>query len=341
MYIFNFEEVFWLKECIEGFGKEIIFIQNGCKVILNKLVEVEGFEKFLYVKYMGIKCFGFDGGEVLIFVMEQIIKCGGVFGVKDIVIGMLYCGCLNILVNVMGKLYCVIFNEFQGGLFKFEDVDGLGDVKYYFGVLLDCEFDGNIVYLLLIVNLLYLEVVNFVVLGKVCVKVDQMGDSECISVLLILLYGDVVFVGQGVVVECFGLFGLCGYCIGGMIYIVVNNQIGFIIVLYFLCSLLYLIDIVLMVEVLIFYVNGDDFEVVVYVVKVVIEFCQKFKKDVVIDIFCYCCFGYNEGDELMFINLVMYINIKCYKMMLILYIECLVKDGLILEGEIEDMKVLF
>ena len=124
MHISNPEEAAWLKERIEGYGKEISFTQMGRKAILNKLVEAEGFEKFLHVKYMGTKRFGLDGGEALIPAMEQIIKRGGALGVRDIVVGMPHRGRLNILANVMGKPFRAIFNEFQGGSFKPEDVDG-------------------------------------------------------------------------------------------------------------------------------------------------------------------------------------------------------------------------
>ena len=35
--------------------KGIKFTENGKKAILNKLVEAEGFEKFLHVKFVGTK----------------------------------------------------------------------------------------------------------------------------------------------------------------------------------------------------------------------------------------------------------------------------------------------
>ncbi len=130
MHISNPEEAGWLKERIEGFGKEVAFTREGRKAILSKLVEAEGFEKFLHVKYMGTKRFGLDGGESLIPAMEQVIKRGGQLGVRDIVIGMPHRGRLSVLANVMGKPYRAIFNEFQGGSFKPEDVEGSGDVKY-------------------------------------------------------------------------------------------------------------------------------------------------------------------------------------------------------------------
>ncbi len=341
MHISNPEEAGWLKERIEGFGKEITFTQNGRKAILNKLVEAEGFEKFCHVKFMGTKRFGLDGGEALIPAMEQIIKRGGALGVQDIVIGMPHRGRLSVLANVMNKPYRAIFNEFQGGSFKPEDVDGSGDVKYHLGASSDREFDGNKVHLSLTANPSHLEAVNPVVLGKARAKTDQRNDMTRETVLPILLHGDAAFAGQGVVAECFGLSGLKGHRTGGTIHIVVNNQIGFTTAPHFSRSSPYPTDIALMVEAPIFHVNGDDPEAVVHAAKVATEFRQKFHKDVVIDIFCYRRFGHNEGDEPMFTNPAMYNNIKRHKTTLQLYTERLVADGLIPEGEIEDMKAQF
>ncbi len=341
MHISNPEEAAWLKERIEGYGKEIAFTKEGRKAILNKMVEAEGFEKFLHVKYMGTKRFGLDGGEALIPAMEQIIKRGGALGVSDIVIGMPHRGRLNILANVMRKPYRAIFNEFQGGSFKPEDVDGSGDVKYHLGASSDRDFDGNSVHLSLTANPSHLEAVNPVVLGKVRAKQDQLKDEDRTKVMGILLHGDAAFAGQGVVAEGFGLSGLRGHKTGGTMHIVVNNQIGFTTAPHFSRSSPYPTDIALMVEAPIFHVNGDDPEAVVHAAKVATEFRQKFHKDVVIDIICYRRFGHNEGDEPMFTNPIMYKKIKTHKTTLSLYTERLVKDGLIPEGEIEDMKAAF
>ncbi|UYV36220.1 2-oxoglutarate dehydrogenase E1 component [Rhodobacteraceae bacterium D3-12] len=341
MHISNPEEASWLKERIEGLGKEIAFTREGRKAILNKLVEAEGFEKFLHVKYMGTKRFGLDGGEALIPAMEQIIKRGGNLGAKEIVMGMPHRGRLSVLANVLAKPYRAIFNEFQGGSFKPEDVDGSGDVKYHLGASSDREFDGNTVHLSLTANPSHLEAVNPVVIGKVRAKQDQLKDSDRTKVIPVLLHGDAAFAGQGVVAECFGLSGLKGHRTGGTIHIIVNNQIGFTTAPHFSRSSPYPTDIALMVEAPIFHVNGDDPEAVVHAAKVATEFRQKFHKDVVIDIFCYRRFGHNEGDEPMFTNPVMYKRIKKHKTTLSLYTERLVKDGLIPEGEIEDMKAAF
>ncbi len=341
MHISNPEQSAWLKERIEGYGKEIAFTREGRKAILNKLVEAEGFEKFLHVKYMGTKRFGLDGAESLIPAMEQIIKRGGALGVRDIIVGMPHRGRLSVLANVMAKPYRAIFNEFQGGSFKPEDVDGSGDVKYHLGASSDREFDGNSVHLSLTANPSHLEAVNPVVLGKARAKQQQLGDSDRHQVLPVLLHGDAAFAGQGVVAECFGLSGLTGHRTGGTMHIVVNNQIGFTTAPSFSRSSPYPTDIALMVEAPIFHVNGDDPEAVVHAAKVATEFRQKFHKDVVIDIFCYRRFGHNEGDEPMFTNPLMYKRIKRQKTTLQLYTERLVKDGLIPEGEIEDMKAAF
>ncbi|GHG88765.1 2-oxoglutarate dehydrogenase E1 component [Pseudodonghicola xiamenensis] len=342
MHISNPEEAAWLKERIEGLGKEIAFTREGRKAILNKMVEAEGFEKFLHVKYMGTKRFGLDGGEALIPAMEQIIKRGGALGIKEVVIGMPHRGRLSVLANVMSKPYRAIFNEFQGGSFKPDDVDGSGDVKYHLGASSDREFDGNKVHLSLTANPSHLEAVNPVCLGKARAKQDQLNDKENrTAVLTVLLHGDAAFAGQGVVAECFGLSGLRGHRTGGTIHFVVNNQIGFTTAPHFSRSSPYPTDIALMVEAPIFHVNGDDPEAVVHAAKVATEFRQKFHKDVVIDMFCYRRFGHNEGDEPMFTNPVMYKKIKTHKTTLSLYTERLVKDGLIPEGEIEDMKAAF
>ncbi|MDG1207972.1 MAG: thiamine pyrophosphate-dependent enzyme, partial [Paracoccaceae bacterium] len=295
MHISNADESGWLKERIEGYGKEIAFTQAGRKAILRKLVESEGFEKFLGVKYLGTKRFGLDGGEALIPAMEQIVKRGGSLGVEDIIVGMPHRGRLNILATVMGKPYRAIFNEFQGGSFKPEDVDGSGDVKYHLGASSDREFDGNNVHLSLTANPSHLEAVNPVVIGKARAKQQQLGDHDRVKVLPILLHGDAAFAGQGVVAECFGLSGLKGHKTGGTIHLVVNNQIGFTTSPHNSRSSPYPTDIALMVEAPIFHVNGDDPEAVVHAARVATEFRQKFHKDVVIDMFCYRRFGHNEG----------------------------------------------
>ncbi|MEO1330178.1 MAG: 2-oxoglutarate dehydrogenase E1 component [Pseudomonadota bacterium] len=342
MHISDPREASWLKERIEGYDKEIKFTQEGRKAILRKLVEAEGFEKFLHVKYMGTKRFGIDGGEALIPAMEQIIKRGGALGAKEIVIGMPHRGRLNVLAAVMAKPYRAIFHEFQGGSFKPDDVGGSGDVKYHLGASSDREFDGNTVHLSLTANPSHLEAVNPVVLGKARAKQAQHGDHhDRTSVIPVLLHGDAAFAGQGVVTESLGLSGLKGHRTGGSIHIIVNNQIGFTTAPHNSRSSPYPSDVALMVEAPIFHVNGDDPEAVTHAAKVATEFRQLFKKDVVIDIFCYRRFGHNEGDEPMFTQPRMYKLIKTKKTTLQIYAERLVTDGLIDGDEVDTMRTEF
>ncbi|MEO1919971.1 MAG: 2-oxoglutarate dehydrogenase E1 component, partial [Paracoccaceae bacterium] len=250
-------------------------------------------------------------------------------------------GRLSVLANFMGKPYRAIFHEFQGGSYKPDTVEGSGDVKYHLGASSDREFDGNTVHLSLTANPSHLEAVNPVVLGKVRAKQAHLGDEDREMVLPLLLHGDAAFAGQGIIAEGFGLSGLKGHKTGGTIHIVVNNQIGFTTSPHNSRSSPYPTDIAMMVEAPIFHVNGDDPEAVVHAAKVAIEFRQKFHKDVVLDIFCYRRFGHNEGDEPMFTQPQMYRAIKKKKTTLQLYTERLIADGLIPEGEIEDVKAAF
>jgi 2-oxoglutarate dehydrogenase E1 component len=205
MHIENAAQKSWIQERIEGRDKEITFTREGKRAILNKLVEAEGFEKFLDVKYTGTKRFGLDGAEALIPALEQIIKRGGNLGVKEICIGMPHRGRLNVLTQVMGKPHRALFHEFKGGSATPDEIEGSGDVKYHLGASSDREFDNNKVHLSLTANPSHLEIVDPVTLGKVRAKQDQHGakPDERTMVMPLLIHGDAAFAGQGVVAECF------------------------------------------------------------------------------------------------------------------------------------------
>ena len=284
MHISDPEQRAWMQERIEG--AEIQFTEQGKRAILNKLIESEGAERFLNVKYTGTKRFGLDGGESMVPALEQIIKRGGQLGVREIVIGMPHRGRLNVLATVMAKPWRAIFNEFRGGSAHPDDVEGSGDVKYHLGASSDREFDDNRVHLSLTANPSHLEIVDPVVLGKVRAKQDQAGDTERKTIMPLLLHGDAAFAGQGVVAECLGLSGLRGHRTGGSIHFIVNNQIGFTTAPRFSRSSPYPSDVAKMIDAPIFHVNGDDPEAVVHVTKIATEFRQRFGKPVVIDMFC-------------------------------------------------------
>ncbi len=332
MHISDPEQKAWIQHRIEGPDKDISFTPEGKEAILNKLIEAEGFENFLNIKYTGTKRFGLDGAESMVPALEQIIKRGGALGVKEIVIGMPHRGRLNVLAAVMGKPYHHIFHEFQGGSVTPDEVDGSGDVKYHLGASSDREFDGNKVHLSLTANPSHLEAVDPVVLGKARSKQDRIEptdlDAPRTHVLPLLLHGDASFAGQGIVAECFGLSGLRGYRTGGTVHFIVNNQIGFTTSPKFARSSPYPSDVAKMVQAPIFHVNGDDPEAVVYAAKVATEFRQKFGADVVIDMFCYRRFGHNEGDEPSFTQPLMYKKIRALPTAREIYANRLREEGM-------------
>ncbi len=340
MHITDPEQKSWIQKRVEGEEKEIRFTVEGKRAILNKLFEAEMFEKFCDVKYTGTKRFGLDGGEAAVPALEQIIKRGGQLGVKEIVIGMAHRGRLNVLANVMAKPKRAIFNEFKGGSFKPDDVEGSGDVKYHLGASSDRSFDSNNVHLSLTANPSHLEIVDPVVLGKVRAKQDQHGcqPDERTPVLPLLLHGDAAFAGQGVVAECFGLSGLKGHRTGGSVHFVINNQIGFTTSPRFSRSSPYCSDVARMIAAPILHVNGDNPEAVVHVAKIATEYRQRFQKPVVIDMFCYRRFGHNEADEPLFTQPRMYKKIKKHPPVTQIYAKRLVEEGVVSEADVEGMR---
>ncbi len=340
MHISNAAQKSWIQQRIEGRDKEIAFTREGKRAILNKLVEAEGFEKFLDVKYTGTKRFGLDGGESLIPALEQIIKRGGNLGVKEIIVGMPHRGRLNVLTQVMGKPHRALFHEFKGGSATPDETEGSGDVKYHLGASSDREFDNNKVHLSLTANPSHLEIVDPVTLGKARAKQDQHGATpeDRTMVLPLLMHGDAAFAGQGVVSECFGLSDLKGYRTGGSIHFIVNNQIGFTTYPRYSRSSPYPSDVAKMIEALILHVNGDDPEAVVFAAKVAVEYRMKFQRPVVIDMFCYRRFGHNEGDEPSFTQPLMYKKIRSHPSTLEIYSKKLIGEGVVSEADVEKMK---
>ena len=339
MHISDPQEKAWIQERIEGKDKEITFTPDGKKAILKKLIETEGFERFLHKRFPGTKRFGLDGAESLVPAMEQVIKRGGALGVDEIVIGMPHRGRLNVLAAVMGKPYRVIFHEFQGGSSLPSDIEGSGDVKYHLGASSDREFDGNNVHLSLTANPSHLEIVNPVVIGKARAKQtleyreDHTADRG--RVMPLILHGDAAFAGQGVVAECFALSELKGYKTGGTIHFIVNNQIGFTTSPRNSRSSPYPSDTALMVQAPILHVNGDDPEAVTFATKVATEYRQMFGKDTVVDMFCYRRFGHNEGDDPTFTQPLMYAKIRELPSVRELYSKRLVGEGVATEAEID------
>ena len=334
MHISDPAEKIWFRERMEKKENQVNFTNKGKRAILKTIIKAEGFEKYLAKKFIGTKRFGLDGGEALVPALEQIIKRGGQLGAKEIKIGMPHRGRLNVLANVLQKSYKKIFNEFVGELDS-KSEESAGDVKYHLGASSNREFDGNLIHVSLTDNPSHLEAVNPVVLGQVRAKQFYHNDKERKQVIPVLIHGDAAFAGQGVVAECFAMSGLKGHNTGGTIHVIVNNQIGFTTSPRFARSSPYPSDLGKIVEAPILHCNGDDPEAVVHCAKIAIEFRQKFKKDVVIDIICYRRFGHNEGDEPTFTQPLMYKKIKSHPTTLKIYSKKLIEENFITVKDLE------
>ncbi|MGO1119322.1 2-oxoglutarate dehydrogenase E1 component [Rhodovibrionaceae bacterium A322] len=336
MHIQDPEQKRWIQERIENTEfNRTDFTVPGKRAILERLTAAECFEKFLDKKYTGTKRFGLDGGEAMIPGLEQILKRGGQLGLKEVIVGMPHRGRLNVLANFMGKPFQAIFNEFRGGAAHPEDVGGSGDVKYHLGTSTDREFDGNTIHLSLTANPSHLEAVNPVVVGKVRAKQRQRGDEDHTQTMALLMHGDAAFSGQGLVPETLDLSELKGYRIGGTIHFVVNNQIGFTTNPVNSRSGPYCSEVAKIIQAPILHVNGDDPEAVVHASRIAIEFRQTFKKDIVIDMFCYRRHGHNEGDEPAFTQPLMYKTIKTHTTTRALYGQKLADEGVVSTGEVQ------
>ena len=337
MHIQDPDEKAWIQERIETIRNQTHFTDRGKLAILGRLVETECFEQYLDKKFTGTKRFGLDGGESLVPGLEQIFKRGGQLGIQDIVLGMAHRGRLNVLANVMGKPFQAIFSEFQGAPAHPDDVQGSGDVKYHLGTSSDRVFDGKSIHLSLTANPSHLECVNTVVLGKVRGKQRQRRDEEREKVMGLLLHGDAAFAGQGLVPETFDLSGLRGYRTGGTVHFIINNQIGFTTSPKFSRSSPYCSDVAKMVDAPIFHVNADDPEAVVHCARIAIEYRQRFKKDVVVDMICYRRYGHNESDEPAFTQPLMYKKIATHPTTRHIYAQKLIREGLLTKEQADQM----
>ncbi len=331
----------WIQEKFEKRPLRPALAAAEKKEILDILTTAETFERFLDRRYTGTKRFGIEGAESLMPALEAILRRGSALGVKEFVVGMPHRGRLNVLANFVGKPYAAIFSEFQGNSTNPEHVHGSGDVKYHLGTSADREVGGRTVHLSLAANPSHLEAVNPVVLGKVRAKQQQRGDGARHEVAGILMHGDAAFAGQGLVAESLELSELGGFCTGGTIHVIVNNQIGFTTAPAAARSSPYPSDIAKAVQAPIFHVNGDDPEAVVEVALAAAEYRREFGKDVVVDLFCYRRHGHNEGDEPAFTQPLMYRAIASHPTTRQLYAARLVAQGVVAEGEPEAMAARF
>jgi 2-oxoglutarate dehydrogenase E1 component len=332
-HISRARERLWLRSRFEKGAAADTLSKEEKVSILEHLTSAEGIERYLHTRYVGQKRFSLEGGESLVPLLDDVIQQGGATGIREIVIGMAHRGRINVLVNILGKSPEELFEEFEGN-YDLDELQGSGDVKYHKGFSADMKTPGGNVHIVLAFNPSHLEIVNPVVEGSVRARQQRRDDTERQEVLPILVHGDAAFAGQGVVTETFQMSQTNGFRTGGTVHIVVNNQIGFTTSRPSDSrSTDYCSDVAKMIEAPIFHVNADDPEKVLFVTRLALQYRQKFKKDVVIDLVCYRRHGHNEADEPSATQPIMYGQIRDQATTRGLYSRKLVEQGVITEDD--------
>ena len=328
----------WIQEHVEGADTQLSPEEH--RWILDRLNAAEALEQFLNTKYIGQKRFGLEGGESAMPLIDAMLDDAAVAGQTQAVLGMAHRGRLNVLINIVGKAYGELFEEFEGNIDP-GTVQGSGDVKYHKGF--KGKFtgrSGKTIDVMLASNPSHLEAVDPVVEGMVRALQDQAekeGAEDAHPILPLLIHGDAAFAGQGVVAETLNLSALPGYETGGTVHLVINNQLGFTTNPESARSSVYATDVAKMVQAPIFHVNGDDPEACVRVGRLAFAFRQAFHKDVVIDMVCYRRFGHNEQDDPSLTQPLLYQLIKEHRSVRKLYTEALVRRGDITIDEAEEV----
>jgi len=323
------EQKRWLQERMEPQANSWPLDEDRRRRILVRLLEAEEFEHFLGARFVGHKRFSLEGAEAAIVILDELLDRAADHGVVEAVIGMAHRGRLNVLANVVGKPLEQIFAEFEGDIDPLS-TQGSGDVKYHLGATGTHRApSGRQIAVSVAPNPSHLEAVDPVVEGIVRPKQERLGETGHLKVIPVLVHGDAAFAGQGVVMETLNLSQLPGYWTGGTIHLVINNQIGFTTGPEEARSSPYSTDVAKAVQAPIFHVNGDDPEAVARVVEIAFDYRQQFKKDVVIDMFCYRRHGHNEADDPSFTQPVLYRKIRSHPSVATQYAEKLVREKLV------------
>ena len=337
------EERAWLRESAESETYNAEPSPEMKKRLLERLTEVEGFERFLHQTYLGQKRFSVEGSDALVPMLDTIISDAAAGGVREVVLGMAHRGRLNVLTHVLGKPYAAIIAAFEGSVARSSspsdsaiDNGVTGDVKYHLGARRAKNADGATVEVPLVLapNPSHLEFVNPVVVGMVRASqdiCDQPGPPphDRNRAMAILLHGDAAFPGQGIVAETLNLSGLPGYSTGGTIHIIVNNQVGFTTDIRDSRSTLYAGDLAKGFEIPVVHVNADDPVSCLTAARLATAYRQRFGKDFLIDLVGYRRWGHNEGDEPVFTQPRMYARVSEHPTVRQRFAEALADDEII------------
>jgi len=296
MYIRDPLKVRWIQSFINVNGNKPNFSKSEKLLILDSLNKAYTFENFLQKKYVGQKRFSLEGGEALIPAIDFLINSAAEKGVEEFIMGMSHRGRLSTLANIFGKSSRDIFGEFEGKDYEEDIFDG--DVKYHLGWTSErTSPSGKKINMNLAPNPSHLESVDPIVQGIARAKLENDFDNDTNKVLPIIVHGDAAIAGQGVVYEVIQMSRLKGYSTGGTIHLIVNNQVGFTTNYLDARSSTYCSDVGKVTLSPVLHVNSDDVEAVIHAVTFALEYRNRFKRDVFIDLLGYRKYGHNEGDE--------------------------------------------
>ncbi len=328
----------WIQEKVESPKKNLSSHEK--KALFSYLMKAEGLEQFLHTRYTGKKRFSLEGLEIFIPVMDSLLQKGEENGIKKIVIGMPHRGRINLLSNLLGKKYAVSFYEFES-FYKPLDEEGGSDVNYHKGFSSCFSFPKGELKVKLIANPSHLESVNPICMGFARAEQDHNFSKERASVLPVIVHGDASISGQGVVYECLQMTHLEGYEVGGVLHIVLDNEIGFTASSKEGRSTLYPTDIAKSFGFPVFHVRAEDSEEALFTVEIASLIRKQFGIDVFIHVVGYRKYGHNETDEPFFTQPLEYEKIRKRKSIPTLYLEKLVEEKVLSLEEAETEKKAF
>jgi 2-oxoglutarate dehydrogenase E1 component len=342
--VFVPEERQWLRQAAEdGRFREPADPINPV-ALLDRLTQVEAFERFLHRTFPGKTRFSIEGLDMLVPILDEVISEAGEAGIGSILIGMAHRGRLNVMAHVLNKPYAQILAEFKDPVssrnFR-EDMAWTGDVKYHAGATRAIK-DGRAINLEISMppNPSHLEAIDPIVEGmaRAAGTTTDTGGApkfDPSKSVPILIHGDAAFPGQGIVAETLNLSRLRGYDTGGTIHIIANNQLGFTADTRDSYSTSYASGLARGFKIPIVHVNADDPAACVEAARLAIAYRATFQRDFLIDLIGYRRWGHNEGDEPAFTQPVMYQKIAAHPTVREIWARTLVERGAVEASEPE------
>jgi 2-oxoglutarate decarboxylase len=337
----------WLREMVETGAHRQPLTEEEKRRLLNRLVDVFQFERFVEKAYLGQKIFTIEGLDAIVPMLDELVTLAGRAGAEEVVFGMAHRGRLSVLAHNLGRSVESILAEFEGSK-QIEQVKavasiphgGTGDVKYHYGHQGIYESsDGEKTAVRLYPNPSHLEFVNPVVEGATrFLQSDLDGaklehDPKC--AVPVLLHGDAAFPGQGVVAETLNLQALRGYTTGGTVHIIQNNQVGFTTDPEDARSTPYAADMAKGFNVPIVHVNADDVEACSAAIRLAMAYRERWARDIVIDVIGYRRYGHNETDEPAYTQPKIAAQIKAHPPVSEIYAGKLIDEGVVAPDDVE------